>query len=186
MTTTKLNKGSLLLAEPCLTTNTNFQRSVILISEYSKCGIVGFITNKPLLHTINDILPEVTEEYRIYEGGPVEKDNLYFLHSKPNLIPNSIKINEQVYWGGDFDAVARLIINKEITPSDIKFFLGYSGWDFDQLNEEIEGKNWIIQNLENTSKLLSDNMDCFWKESLNKLGGHYQIWSNSPENPSYN
>lgn len=64
--------------------------------------------------------------------------------------------------------------------------MGYSGWDFDQLNEEIEGKNWIIQNLENTSKLLSDNMDCFWKESLNKLGGHYQIWSNSPENPSYN
>ncbi len=186
MIATKITKGSILLAEPCLIGNIHFQRSVILITEYSQKGIVGFITNKPLLLTISDILPDVSEEFKIYDGGPVEKDNLYFLHNKPNSIPNSIQISENVYWGGDFDAVSELILNKKISPADIKFFLGYSGWDFDQLNNEVSDRNWIIQNLENTKILLSDNMNCFWKKSLEKLGGRYQIWSNAPENPSHN
>lgn len=185
-TITQLTKGSILLAEPSLLVNSSFQRSVILVSQYSKNGVVGFITNKPLLHTISDILPNVTEEYRIYEGGPVEKDNLYFVHSIPHLVPNSVQIDENLYWGGDFDAVSELILNDMIQPSDIKFFLGYSGWDYNQLNNEVGNKNWIVQNMNNSKKLLTDTMDSYWKESLNKLGGRYKIWANAPENPSYN
>lgn len=186
MITTQLNNGSVLLAEPSLIGDTNFQRSVILISKYSRNGVVGFITNKPLLHTISDVLPEVTEEFRIYEGGPVEKDNLYFVHSKPELIPDSIKINDSLFWGGDFDVVADLIIAGKLQPNHIKFFLGYTGWDYNQLNQEIDSKNWIVQNTVKSTQLIADTMDTYWKDSLTKLGGHYPIWANAPENPSYN
>ena len=40
---------------------------------------------------------------QIYNGGPVEQDNLYFLHKVPDLIPESIEISNGIYWGGDFD-----------------------------------------------------------------------------------
>jgi len=186
MILTKILPGSILLAEPSLIGDAQFQRSVILIAEYNKKGIVGFITNKPLSYTISEILPEITEEFRIYNGGPVEKESLYFLHTKPNLIPNSIKICDDVYWGGDFDVVMELIINKKVTPYDIKFFLGYTGWHYDQLHKEISNNNWIIQNLTKINTLIRDNTDSFWKNTLLNLGGEYKIWANSPENPDYN
>jgi len=188
MILTKITQGSILLAKPSLIGDTQFQRSVILITEYSKKGIVGFIANKPLSYTISEILPGVTEEFRIYNGGPVEKDNLYFLHTKPDLIPNSIKICSDVYWGGDFDIVADLIVSKKIQPCDIKFFLGYTGWHYDQLNAEINNHNWIVQNAVelDVDALIKDDSDYFWKKTLQKLGGEYKIWANAPENPNNN
>jgi putative transcriptional regulator len=40
-------------------------------------------------------------------GGPVEQDNLYFIHNIPELIPNSIEISNGIYWGGDFESTKR-------------------------------------------------------------------------------
>ncbi len=186
MILTKINSGSVLLAEPSLLINKQFQRSVVLIAEYSQNGVIGFITNKPLCLTISEILPDITEEFRIYSGGPVEKENLYFLHTCPHLIPNSIKISDGVYWGGDFNIVAGLITSKRITPCDIKFFLGYTGWHYNQLHDEINKRDWIVQSETFSKSLIKDNTDCFWKKSLNSLGGEYLLWSNAPENPSHN
>jgi putative transcriptional regulator len=39
------------------------------------------------------ILPEINASFKIYNGGPVEQDNLYFIHNIPELIPNSIEIS---------------------------------------------------------------------------------------------
>jgi len=186
MILTKVTTGSILLAKPSLLGDTHFQRSVILITKYSKKGIVGFITNKPLTHTISEILPEVNDEYLIYNGGPVEQESLYFLHTRPDLIPNSIKVSQSVYWGGDFDKVSDLIISKQIHSQEIKFFLGYTGWDYDQLHSEINEDSWIVQNLSEIDSLIKDNTNSIWKNSLNNLGGKYQIWANAPENPNYN
>ncbi len=186
MLLTKIKSGSVLLAEPSIIGDSQFQRSVILITEYKKSGVIGFITNKPLSYTISEILPDVTEEFRIYCGGPVEKENLYFLHTCPELIPNSIQVCGEIHWGGDFSVVADLIINKKITPSDIKFFLGYTGWHDNQLHEEVNNNSWIVQNDICAKPLIKDNTDCYWKKSLNSLGGEYMLWSNAPENPNLN
>jgi putative transcriptional regulator len=59
---------------------------------------VGFIINKPLKYTINDLIPEVRARFKIYNGGPVEQDNLYFIHNIPDLILASIEIS-MVYIG---------------------------------------------------------------------------------------
>ena len=41
--------------------------------------------------------------FKVYNGGPVEQDNLYFIHKVPHLIDNSIEISDGIYWGGDFE-----------------------------------------------------------------------------------
>ena len=35
---------------------------------------------------------EIHSDIRVYIGGPVEQDNLYFIHSIPEMIPDSIEI----------------------------------------------------------------------------------------------
>ena len=59
-------------------------------------------------------------------GGPVEPDNLYFIHNTPKLISDSIKINDELYWGGDFEKVIELLNEGSINEENIRFFLGYS------------------------------------------------------------
>lgn len=178
--------GKLLYAEPTLNNDINFNRSVVLLVEENKLGTVGFILNKKTMYSTLDLVPELNQNFIIYNGGPVEKDNLYFIHNIPELINNSIKITDTLYWGGDFSLVVRLINEKKIDKSQIKFFLGYSGWNSNQLNEEIEEKAWIIENANEIENLALNTKKNIWKSKLISLGGEYLIWSNSPENPQHN
>ena len=119
-------------------------------------------------------------------GGPVEQDNLYFIHKVPELIPNSVEISLGIYWGGNFETVAELISNKTINQNDIRFFLGYSGWATNQLEAELKSNSWLVTKNVYKNKIIEKDYKFFWKEKMIEFGGEYSIWSNAPENPSYN
>ncbi len=179
-------KGKLLIAEPTLIGDLSFNRSVVLLTEHNKNGSVGFILNKPLDYTISDLIPDINIPIQVFNGGPVEQDNLYFIHKAPHLIANSVEISDGIFWGGDFEKTIQLINQKIISEDDIRFFLGYSGWSSKQLDEELESKSWIIVPNEYGNAIIQKSSIAFWKEKLEELGGDYLLWSNSPENPSLN
>src|SRR5690606_8209662 len=179
-------KGSLLIAEPSIIGDISFNRSIILLADYGTEGAIGFILNNPLEYTLNELVPEITQPFKIYNGGPVEQDNLYFIHKVPQLIPDSIEISYGLFWGGDFAVVTQLITEQKITEKDIKFFLGYSGWDAKQLEKELKINSWIITDNIYKEEILEKDYETFWKEKMLEFGGEYSLWSNAPENPSYN
>jgi len=179
-------KGNLLIAEPSILGDVSFNRSVILLADYNSEGSIGFILNKPLDFSLKDLLPEIEGDFKVYNGGPVEQDNLYFIHIIPDLIPNSIEISNGIYWAGDFSTVTALINENKIKPNDIRFFLGYSGWDSDQLTNELVSNTWVLtENIYKTA-IIEKSDTTFWKEKMLEFGGEYSIWSNAPEDPSYN
>lgn len=186
MTSEKLQKGQLLIAEPSIIGDLSFNRSVILLADHNDEGSVGFILNKPLEYSINDLLPEIESAFIIYNGGPVEQDNLYFIHTIPELITNSIEISNGIFWGGDFELTKNLINEGKINKEDIRFFLGYTGWSANQLEDELTANSWIISSNTYESAILKKSSKQFWKEKIIELGGEYIIWSNAPENPILN
>ncbi len=186
MITDKLKKGMLLLAEPSILTDTSFNRAVILLADYNDEGSVGFILNKPLKHSLNDLIPEINSNFVIYNGGPVEQDNLYFIHTVPELITGSLEISNGIYWGGNFELTKNLINQDKIDKNCIRFFLGYTGWGVNQLEKELEINTWVITNNNLRTNLLKKASSKFWKEKIAELGGDYLIWSNAPENPILN
>lgn len=186
MISEKLTKGHLLIAEPSIIGDASFTRSVVLLAEHNDEGSVGFIINKPLKYTINDLVPDVEANFKIYNGGPVEQDNLYFIHNVPDLIDNSVEISNGIYWGGDFERTKTLINEGRIKKENIRFFLGYTGWASKQLESEMQSNSWIVTENLYRNKIIGKSTTDFWKERILELGGDYLIWSNAPENPMLN
>lgn len=179
MVALKPEKGRLLIAEPAILNDSSFKRTIILITEYTKKSAVGFILNRPLNHVLSDLIPEIDCEFNVYQGGPVEQDNLYFIHKVPHLIPDSIEVANGIYWGGNFDLLKNLLNNKQLKSSDIRFFLGYSGWETEQLDNELDNNSWFIAENDYPNILTTSDQN-FWKNKLLQKGGKYKIWANAP------
>lgn len=178
-------QGRILISEPFLN-DTYFRRSVVLLTEHSKEGSVGFVLNKPVELSVSDVLKDFPEiDASISIGGPVNTNTVHYIHSLGSLIPDSVKVLKDLYWGGDFETIKRLIIQGKIRPHEIRFFLGYAGWSPKQLDNELSGNAWIIAELDAETIMKSSNLS-MWQETLHKLGSKYRTWVNFPENPSLN
>jgi len=185
MTSLSLLKGRLLIAEPSILNDSSFNRSVILLTEHSNDSSVGFILNKPLKYTVNDLIPNINCEFTVYQGGPVEQDNLYFIHKIPELIPKSISVGNGIYWGGNFESLVGLLNRQEIPKDSIRFFLGYSGWSSNQLSKELTTNSWFC--IDNKySNILKVENSSFWKNQILEIGGKYKLWANAPSDPKLN
>ena len=181
-----IKKGKLLIAEPSIIGDVSFNRSIILLTEHNNEGSIGFILNKPLDFELVDLIPDVKSNFPIYNGGPVQQDNLYFIHKVAELVPESIEISKGLYWSGDFKKVTRLITDEKINQTEIRFFLGYSGWDINQLKSELSSNTWILSENIHKDNIIQAVDTAFWKKKMLALGGEYSLWSNAPEDPSYN
>lgn len=176
-------KGRLLISEPFMA-DSYFKRSVVLLAAYSDNDVVGFILNKPLQTTLNIILPSEinNDKFPVYLGGPVETSSLHFIHTLGTALEESKHISGNLFWGGNFEQLKKMINNNEVAPTEVMFFTGYSGWSKEQLNDEINEDSWLISNI-NTKIFNKKNL---WKEVLKKKGGKHAMFTQFPENPSLN
>ncbi|CAI8159720.1 MAG: Uncharacterised protein [Formosa sp. Hel3_A1_48] len=181
-----IKKGKILIAEPSIIGDISFNRSIILLADHNNEGSIGFILNKPLDYCLGDLIPEIESNLPIYNGGPVQQDNLYFIHKVAELIPESIEISEGLFWSGNFEQVSKLVAEEKINENDIRFFLGYSGWEANQLSSELKGNTWILSENTHRNNIIKVVDTAFWKNKMLALGGEYSIWSNAPEHPSHN
>ncbi|MBL4592553.1 MAG: YqgE/AlgH family protein [Flavobacteriales bacterium] len=181
----KPKKGRLLIAEPFME-DPYFKRSVVLLTEYNTDGAFGFMLNKPLEMRINDIMKDFPPfDAPVFMGGPVQPDSLFYVHTQGKFIEGSMKINDSLYWSGNFDQLKQLIKDQQIFPNEIKFFIGYSGWDYEQLSEEIKDESWIISDI-NSNNIEELNDEDLWQSTLQRMGAEFSLLSNFPEDPSLN
>ncbi|MDD4143447.1 MAG: YqgE/AlgH family protein [Prolixibacteraceae bacterium] len=178
-------KGRVLIAEPFLPGN-YFSRSVILLVAYSVKGAVGFIINKKVDLSVQDILPGFPDfEGDVYLGGPVSTDSVYFIHKMGKKLPGSIPVLGDIYWGGDFEVLKQMIKTGLISPSEIRFFVGYSGWESGQLEREIKEDSWLVNDVDEET-VMHELRKTSWTDFVRKAGRKYSIWENFPENPAMN
>jgi len=181
----KVEKGKCLISEP-FSPDSYFGRSLVLITEHTEEeGTLGYILNKPVDIRINELFPDFPEfNAQCFVGGPVNPETVHYLHNRIDLLPKSTKVAENVYWGGDFDLLKKHVKAGNILPSEIRFYIGYSGWAPQQLYQEIDDKFWIVSEI--APKKIMDAHENTWKEILNEMGDSYSLWANAPVNPGMN
>ena len=90
-----------------------------------------------------------------------------------------------IYWGGDFEKLTAMVKNNEVDFNKVRFFIGYSGWGFGQLGDELKEKTWLT--VEASKDLIFHRQpDDIWKDSLRHLGGDYEMMINFPIDPQLN
>src|SRR6056297_557624 len=101
--------GKVLISEPFLS-DIYFKRSVVLITEHSEEGTVGFVLNKPVNLRLSEALKDIPDiDAPVSLGGPVSTDSIHYVHTFGAKVPNSVEILNGIYWGGDYDYIKELI-----------------------------------------------------------------------------
>ncbi len=178
-------RGRILLSEP-LMGDYFFGRSVVLLAEHNEEGSFGAILNKPVSANFNDVVKGFPEfDAPMYLGGPVDTENLFYIHTKGDQLGDSLEIINGLYWGGDLEALKEMMLLKAISPEDIRFFIGYSGWTANQLDSELKKNSWIIAKA--TKEYVMDIKPVtMWETLVNKMGEKYRYWKNFPIDPAAN
>ena len=181
-----MNKGKILVSNFTLLNDLEFNKAVIIIVKDDDEATIGFILNKKSKYIISELNESCKGlDLPIYEGGPVAMDSLHFIHKNCKYFNDSIKINDDLYWGMNFKLAVELLKKDKINKNDIKFFLGYSGWEKNQLRGELDENSWLLSKNFKTKDIL-ETSNVFWKKKINEFGEYYKIWSNSPDNPNLN
>src|SRR5674476_1644580 len=107
-------KGKILISEPFLP-DTFFNRSIVYLTDHTTEGSVGFILNKKLDLQVDATIEgfEGWNEY-LSMGGPVAPDTLHYLHNLGDLVPNSVLVEGNIFWGGEIDVIRELIKARKI------------------------------------------------------------------------
>ncbi|MDP2236396.1 MAG: YqgE/AlgH family protein [Bacteroidales bacterium] len=178
-------KGRALIAEPFMG-DFYFGRSVVLLIEHNLEGTFGLVMNKPSGSTFNDIILDFPPfNAMVYIGGPVQTDNLFFMHTLGNEIPGSEEVIPGLYWGGELEAVKELMTIGSLKSENIRFFLGYSGWESLQLEGELKRNAWVVSET-NLNSLLKTKSNKMWNHFLQRMGPTYDLWRSFPVDPEMN
>ena len=167
-----------------------FKRSLILIVDPDEGeGAMGVVVNHYMGYNLRDIMPEIetVEEIPLYLGGPVGTEMLFYLHTLgPDIIPQSIEVGDGVWFGGDFDAVKRYVELGGPVEGRIKFIVGYSGWEKDQIASELKRYDWAVLDNADRDLLMSEGDDEPWRDAVSRFGDRYRLWLTMPSDPEWN
>ena len=99
----KPDAGKVLISEPFLA-DSNFSRSVVLLTEHNDMGTLGFVLNQPIKTHLHELFQDLDSEIKIplYKGGPVQLETLHFIHTDVTLKDTAVEILPGLYFGGDF------------------------------------------------------------------------------------
>jgi putative transcriptional regulator len=123
-----------------------FEHTTILIVEYDEAGTIGFVTNKPFEKSLHELIEfSHAKPFPLMDGGPVDRDHLFVLHKRPDLIDGGKQIPNGLYLGGDMNQVIQAINTGGANPQEIQLFIGYCGWDEGELETELEEGSWIFR-----------------------------------------
>lgn len=167
-------KPCFLIAMPQLE-DPNFQKTVILLTDYHKEGASGFVINRPSEMILEDtiVLSEgnLNPDYNdivLYYGGPVDQEKIWILYEEQaHSNSEDTPLGDGVMIAQDID----ILINaeKSLKPDQFHIYHGYAGWGEGQLDGELAVSAWITAPL-SQDLLFHTPEDKVWEKAIKDLG----------------
>ena len=120
----------------------------------------------------------------LHNGGPVELNKLFFIHTCGHLIADAEEIGNGLFLGGNEHDLESMLREGLLDRNCIRFYLGYSAWSPGQLERELEEKSWVV------APFYKDCVFCeatqLWRNVVGRLGEVYEHWLEIPDKAYYN
>ena len=124
-----------------------FEHSTILIVKHNEAGSIGFVINKSFDKSLHDLIEfNHAKPFPLMDGGPVDRDHLFVLHKRPDLIDGGEQIHNGFYLGGNMEQVIEAINTRSAAQHELQLFIGYCGWDLGEFEAEINEGSWTFSN----------------------------------------
>jgi putative AlgH/UPF0301 family transcriptional regulator len=124
-----------------------FAQTVILLVQYDAGGVVGLLLNRrtelPVSRVLGDYQAAKDRSDAVYFGGPVDSQQVWALRKSPPIPDGATQICHGVYQIATKAQLERALTDRP-APKAFHVYLGYAGWQADQLRKEMELGAWFV------------------------------------------
>jgi putative transcriptional regulator len=140
--------GQFLIAMPGMI-DPYFSKTVSYICMHNQDGAFGIILNRPIDMDLAKLFGEISLEIHVPElavqpvmfGGPVQRERGFVLHSPHGDYNSTIEINAGISLTTSKDILES--ISDQNPPEKLLIALGYAGWTYGQIENEISQNAWL-------------------------------------------
>ena len=144
--------------------DSNFADSVVLVMNNLGPAPVGIIINRPMPIPVSRLFPDLKRlahvRDKVYFGGPVDFGSVWFLFRAATPPEHAIQACDGVYLSADRQLLLQLL-GRDNPMDGLRIFVGHAGWAPDQLEAEIEQRDWTLKRVE-TEAIFSGKSEHPW------------------------
>jgi len=135
-------------------TDSSFADSVVLVMNNLAPAPVGIIVNRPTPIAVSQLFPGLKGVSRLHDklyfGGPVELDSVWFLFRAAKLPAHAIQAFDDIYLSADRELLLQLL-GRDKPMDGLRIFVGHAGWAPGQLEAEIGRGAWTAKRADSTA-----------------------------------
>lgn len=154
----------------------NFRRAVVLLVHHGTEGSFGIVLNRALDLTITELMENSgirwpTGVGSVGWGGPVQPERGWVVFGSDGSVTgtseeNVATLQQGVCVTGSLDMLRTVATSP---PADVRLFLGYAGWDAEQLQHELVEGAWLLAPMRR-DVVFETAADEMWESVVRGLG----------------
>lgn len=153
-----------------------FMMSVVLICHHGEDGSLGLALNRPTTLFFNPSEKRLHDgkkgdgDFMVFLGGPVQPGALFFLYRDcARDLPDSKEVMPGLYMSSNPENLALLSRIRPIDDANTRFFIGYAGWSYFQLDCEASSGVWFAHPA-SMGHVFHDSGSKLWLELMREMG----------------
>jgi putative transcriptional regulator len=148
----------------------HFSNSVIVLAHYDQTGALGLMLHYKSDLTIQKALKGVAGAEKrtdpVFVGGPVELPVVFALLRTKSAPTGVSHVMNDLYLMTSKQSIATALTEGR-PVSELRVFIGYSGWGPGQLEREVRRSGWYIFDYDE-SVVFDDHPDTLWNRLIGK------------------
>jgi len=150
------------------------------MSTHTADGAMGVVINRPIGKRLGELSGDFAlgplASVPLFEGGPVQTDQLVLAAWQ------TCEDGFRLHFGIQPDKAVQLL---EHEGTQVRAFLGYSGWSAGQLENEMGRCTWVVAAVPGDLLVQAQN-EALWRNVLGREGAEWRLLAGEPEHPEAN
>ena len=163
-------RGMYLVARRALD-DRHFGQSVVYLVEHGENGTLGLIVNRSSDISLSEAVPDIEDTqaavHALNYGGPVGLPKILMLVRSESATEGMKHVASGVYISSDRRVLDEVLAAKK-PASEVRFYIGHSGWAAGQLDFELEHGSWHVVSAD-TDAIFSGETGSLWDRLIERL-----------------